>query len=184
MLIVCSSCNSKIRVPDSAVGKKGKCPKCGTVITITAPEAPSEQETIEAPAPSSPFDFEGGPPPSAPPPVAKTSRRRDEDDDEDVAPPRRRDDIDDIDEEPVRGSRPKSPPSQGLSMGAMIAGIVGLLCCCSPAGIAAIVMGFIARSKGGNGMALAGIILGFVGLLLNCVGGILYFFLGVGNTRF
>ena len=36
MLIQCTNCASKIRVPDSAAGKKGKCPKCGTVLVIPA----------------------------------------------------------------------------------------------------------------------------------------------------
>jgi len=29
MLIVCSNCQSRNRVPESSLGKKGKCPKCG-----------------------------------------------------------------------------------------------------------------------------------------------------------
>jgi len=43
MLYACTSCGSKIRIPDGLAGKKGKCPKCGIVFTI--PEAPA------APAP-------------------------------------------------------------------------------------------------------------------------------------
>ena len=62
MQITCSNCQSKIRVPDSAAGKKGKCPKCGTIIAIPAADAPTE----ELPA-GSPFDF--GDEPAAPPPA-------------------------------------------------------------------------------------------------------------------
>src|SRR5690242_6047025 len=77
MLITCSNCQSKIRVPDSAAGKKGKCPKCGTVIAIPLEEPPAEAAIAEPapvdevpPAPvaeeraGSPFDFsEPEPPP-------------------------------------------------------------------------------------------------------------------------
>src|SRR5205085_11696902 len=41
MQIVCTSCQAKIKVPDSAAGKKGKCPKCGTVLTLPL-SAPTE----------------------------------------------------------------------------------------------------------------------------------------------
>lgn len=34
MLIVCISCKCKIRVPDNAAGKKGKCPKCATIQSL------------------------------------------------------------------------------------------------------------------------------------------------------
>jgi serine/threonine protein kinase len=38
MLIECGNCQCKIRVPESTAGAQGKCPKCGTVLTI--PDAP------------------------------------------------------------------------------------------------------------------------------------------------
>ena len=62
MLTACTTCGSKIRVPDNAVGKKGKCPKCGNVMVITpAPEEP--EPSAEAPPPV--------PPPVPPPPRGK-----------------------------------------------------------------------------------------------------------------
>ena len=45
MLVVCTSCATKIRVPDTAAGKRVKCPKCATVIQV-----PTEEATL-APAP-------------------------------------------------------------------------------------------------------------------------------------
>jgi hypothetical protein len=40
-VIQCPQCEKKLRVPDSLIGKKAKCPGCGSVIPITAPEAPA-----------------------------------------------------------------------------------------------------------------------------------------------
>lgn len=43
--IVCPDCGAQDRVPDSAVGKKKRCPVCGTVIRIEdVPESQLEQE--------------------------------------------------------------------------------------------------------------------------------------------
>ncbi len=38
--IVCPRCGKKLRVPESAAGKKGKCPKCGEkfIVVVTATE--------------------------------------------------------------------------------------------------------------------------------------------------
>jgi predicted Zn finger-like uncharacterized protein len=42
MLITCNGCNSKIRVPDSAAGKRVKCPKCATLIRVPEVERPPQ----------------------------------------------------------------------------------------------------------------------------------------------
>jgi hypothetical protein len=48
MLITCNGCNSKIRAPDSAAGKRVKCPKCATLIHIPEAESPHEPAKPEA----------------------------------------------------------------------------------------------------------------------------------------
>jgi predicted Zn finger-like uncharacterized protein len=48
MLITCTGCASKIRVPDSAAGKRVKCPKCATLIRIPEAESPHERAKPEA----------------------------------------------------------------------------------------------------------------------------------------
>src|SRR5439155_18917656 len=70
MMITCSNCQAKIRVPDAAAGKRGKCPKCQTVITIPATGEPSgdDMPAAEEQAAGSPFDFNE---PAAPPPTRK-----------------------------------------------------------------------------------------------------------------
>lgn len=73
---------------------------------------------------------------------------------------------------------PGRPPSQGLAVGSLVCGILGLIGCCAwpiagPLAIVAIVLGFVAMGKvkadpasfGGKGMAKAGVILGVLGLM-------------------
>lgn len=73
---------------------------------------------------------------------------------------------------------PGQPLSQGLAIGSLVCGILGLIGCCvwpiaGPLAIVAIVLGFVALGKaksnpaafGGKGMAKTGLILGFLGLL-------------------
>jgi hypothetical protein len=40
--VVCNSCQAKLKVPDAAAGKTGKCPQCGTVIRVPASQPPTE----------------------------------------------------------------------------------------------------------------------------------------------
>jgi hypothetical protein len=151
MLIACSSCQAKIKVPDNAAGKKGKCPKCGAVMLIpaaeAAPEVPPEVPPVAAapapppppaPAPALPDLFPRAEeavsetPSSGPPPIPTRSRRdRDEDEeDEEDRPSRRRrdDDAGEEDDEPRRRGdldiqRPRKE-SRGLSLTSMILGII------------------------------------------------------------
>src|SRR5437762_285003 len=77
MQVTCSNCQSKIRVPDAAAGKKGKCPKCGNIIAIPAAEAPAENAApgpAKGTAAGSPFDFSA----EEPPPSRKGSRQTDD----------------------------------------------------------------------------------------------------------
>src|SRR5437868_1643461 len=61
MLIVCNHCQTTNRVPESAAGKRGKCPKCGTILDIPAepPAAPTPP-----PDPSDAATLESAPPPT------------------------------------------------------------------------------------------------------------------------
>jgi len=94
--------------------------------------------------------------------------------------------------QPVGSNTPFQPPAAGvagqnktLAIISMISGIVSLLCCSwFIVGLAAIIMGFIARNKaktdpaqfGGEGMALAGMITGGISVLLGVLFWILYVF--------
>lgn len=68
--VTCSACHSSFNAPDSAAGKRAKCPKCGGVIEIPQPKpAGLEDEILEAePAAPRPFSDEdfAEPAPSVP----------------------------------------------------------------------------------------------------------------------
>ena len=110
MQIACLSCKKQLKVPDTAVGKKVKCPACGTIFT-----ALDQVEEMVEPGP---------PPPKpkrkpdvveeAPPPRPRRSRDDDEDDDrprrsrprdEDDDRPQRSRNRDDDDDRPRRSRR-------------------------------------------------------------------------------
>jgi predicted RNA-binding Zn-ribbon protein involved in translation (DUF1610 family) len=64
--VTCRSCHGTFNAPDSAAGKRAKCPKCGNVIEI--PSAVPAEEIYEAeespPQPSDDEEFEVEPPPT------------------------------------------------------------------------------------------------------------------------
>src|SRR5436190_11594529 len=47
--VVCSACNTKLKAPDTAAGKKTKCPKCQAVISVPvdAPRAPAASPGVK-----------------------------------------------------------------------------------------------------------------------------------------
>jgi predicted Zn finger-like uncharacterized protein len=204
MQVTCGNCQSKIRVPDSAAGKKGKCPKCGNVIAIPELDATTDEPAPEPGAKAaagSPFDFGG-----EEPPAKKSSRRTDDaveastpsrkskaraaDDEEEVDAA---EDADDDEDRPRKVQ--KTEESIGLSLTSLILGIVslltgcgGIICCCTPpisllCGIGALVTGFLGMKKGGKVLAIIGMSLGGFSLLL-AIGGIIYAFVGTGFTAF
>jgi len=63
----CGSCHKRFKAPDKLVGKKVKCPQCGGVIPIPAPEPPKGA----APSAGSLLDEELAPARSAPKPARK-----------------------------------------------------------------------------------------------------------------
>lgn len=64
--------------------------------------------------------------------------------------------------------------SKGLSIAAMVLGIVSLVMLCLwyisiPCAILAIIFALVGRKKGGKGMATAGLVLGIIALVLDVV---------------
>lgn len=196
MLIVCTSCQSSIRVPDTAAGRKGKCPKCGTILTIPAVEAPPPAPPPSAPPPLPPTAYASEIPPPLPPEppvVPRTPRGYDEDDGL-----RRRYDDDDFDDDDLSIRRPRRVGGKGMAISGMVLGLAGLLlagggvlvivggasfgqpdlCCYGCVGgstgiaisgllgVLGIVFGSIGQSQSGRGFAWAGIITGGLALLL------------------
>lgn len=128
--VACPSCNVKLNIPDSFLGKKVRCATCSTVFEARAVGAPPAEPASEAIRPSQ------EPLPEAPleeVPAGEPRRRRDRDDRDDF-------DHDDHDDRDSRRSRRRrrdlEPHRGGLLMGLGIAsialGALGLtgVCCC------------------------------------------------------
>lgn len=181
MLITCDGCNTKMRVADTVAGKRVKCPKCGTILSVPKAETPKEEE----PTPIAPVENDGTEgtassvstkPPPLPAKAAKTNRDDDdeEDDDRPSRKKRRRDDDDDSDEHDVDPGRGLRQESIGMSLTSMILGIVSLvilllfafgggllmLCCCPFLAAAGPFVGTAAASL----PAILALILGLVGM--------------------
>ena len=77
-VVKCSECQRALRVPDEFLGRRVRCPSCGTEFTATAPDAAEDEDSP-------------GIVPEAPPPKReeresrrrRPGRRRHEDDAED-----------------------------------------------------------------------------------------------------
>jgi hypothetical protein len=126
--VACLGCSAKLNAPDSAAGKKVKCPKpgCGTVMLVPALLQPQFEVVEDDPPPK--------PKPKFIPAVVaeddeddrprKKSRRDDDDDDDDDDRPRskrRRDDDDDDD----RPRKKKKKKQQGMGAGLIVAIALG-----------------------------------------------------------
>ncbi len=163
-IVVACPCGTKLRAPDAAAGKRVKCPKCGTPLSV--PAAADFEEVEDAPPPvaspakkkPTPVDADDDAPrPAKKPPVVaarakparveaddadtpKTKRRRDEDEE----PPktkRRRDDDEDDTPKKGKGKPAKAKSKLPLILGVVIGGVVLL-------GLAGVVVGIILSSNG------------------------------------
>src|SRR6266513_1881480 len=88
----CYACNQVLKVAADKAGKKAKCVKCGTILTIPVSAGEAEVATPAAPPPAPP------PAPRAAPPPAPA--RRSDFEFEEPAPPSRRPRRDEDYEEP------------------------------------------------------------------------------------
>jgi hypothetical protein len=128
IIVACPGCGAKLNAPDSAAGKKVKCPKpgCGTVMAVPAPLPLDEDEPEQAPPPkprkvaaARVDDDEDDRP-------RKKSRRDDDEEDEDDRPKsKRRRDEDDDDDDWKRKKKKRRQAAGGLSPGVIVAIAVG-----------------------------------------------------------
>lgn len=147
IIVLCPTCGAKLSAPDTAVGKKVRCPKegCGTAVPVTASATPAAKVVERKPAPKSIDDEDGDEKPKIRAEAAddeeevrpkykfrrdesdddeddrpKSKRKRDEDD-EDAPKTRRRrqydDDDDDDFDERPRRKRRKKSGSGGGGVG-------------------------------------------------------------------
>lgn len=108
LTIQCDTCGAKMKVPDNAVGKKVKCPKCEALVPVP-PSAP-------APAPvSSELSFSPAEEPQLP---ARTKKSRDYEDE---------DYEEDYEEQPRKSKRKASGGDSDISSKKIGAAICGIL---------------------------------------------------------
>ena len=75
----------------------------------------------------------------------------------------------------VQTNQSTQTESKGMSIAAMVLGIVSLVLCCIPyvslpCSILAIIFAIVGKKKGGKGMAIAGLVLGIITLALWTLG--------------
>jgi hypothetical protein len=166
-----------IRVPDDAVGKQVRCPKCDATTMVPAEGSPPDPTAVTA----TPLPPTSG----ADPEAFSTAPTRPHNltDEPDDFEPSRRSRYDDGDDDllDVRARRPKSQ-TNGMAMAAMILGIVSVVaipgsCACSGfsavaimCAILAIIFGILGKTPGSENYAWTGIICGSVSLALVAVG--------------
>jgi predicted RNA-binding Zn-ribbon protein involved in translation (DUF1610 family) len=59
--MTCTSCGKALSAPESAAGKRAKCPACGEIMIVPAPVLDAEPIDIAAPQPSSPWEPQPSP---------------------------------------------------------------------------------------------------------------------------
>jgi predicted Zn finger-like uncharacterized protein len=167
VIVSCPECGTKLRVPDTAVGKRVKCSKCATAFVA---EPPAEDAGVQAAPPGRLA------PPEEPVSARKPARRRDEEpDDEDDE-----EGDDDYDEERFRrrddgGVSTLIPYRNGRALAAYYCGVFSFIPCIGLIlGPIALVLGILglrfARahpSAKGTGHAIAGIVCGSITTLGN-----------------
>jgi predicted Zn finger-like uncharacterized protein len=207
--VPCPNCGTKLRIPDTAVGKRVKCSKCATAFTAEAPAGPPEPQPEPAavrakprpPAPPPPADE----PPEEPEPIEepepaairarprKPARRpRDEEPEEDLD-----------DEEEVERRIRRRPPAEGgiqalipykngRALGAYYCGVFSLIPCAGNIlGPIALILGVLGLrfaneypTAGGKGHAIAGIVLGLITTVLYWGGTLFVIIIGVLSGGF
>jgi hypothetical protein len=178
IVITCAGCSGRMKAPDSAAGKKVKCPKCGGLVLVPVPEDEDAGDRV-TPARDNPKAPAAATGKAA---VAANRARRDEEDEEgpedrprargrargeeEEDRPRRRDEDEEEDDRP-RGRRKAGAgaPATGLQLGLGIAalslGVVGGLFDLIPC-----IGWFVGLPAGGLGLVL-GLVALIVGLARN-----------------
>ena len=120
--IACPSCSTRFTAPDTAAGKRVRCPKCQAAVPIPAAEAEDGFEVVDDPAPPAkpakkkPVVVEDEDDDEEERPRKKRPRaEQDEDEDEDRPRKKRRRDEEDEDEDDDRPRR-RGKSGSGVSM--------------------------------------------------------------------
>ncbi len=175
--VTCPACKSELEIDETFDGQEVECGNCLEVFTAKGPKSsgPGKSGTGKIPGAGtsrSGTSGTGGSRSKSEDKPAKKKRRDNDDDDDYEHDRRRRDDDDDNDDyAPPPPRRRGGGPGDGAATASLVLGIISIIpgCCCGlisvPAGIAAIVTGFVGlKSQTSKGMAVGGIVMGFIGL--------------------
>jgi hypothetical protein len=174
--VLCPSCDAPVNAPDSAAGKRAKCPKCQEVMILPGGAA-EEFEVVDEPAPKKKPRVVVEEDEDEDRPRKKSKARREEEDDEEERPAKKssrrvvaaeEDEDDEDDERPKKKSRRKdgddddrptkkgkSKKKAGPSMGLLIGGGVALLLLVAGGLYFAFKGGSGSQAKSGGGAAAA-----------------------------
>jgi len=193
--VTCPECEKKLKVGDTAAGKKIRCPACKAIVEVPTPLAAADEDEAITEVPRKKSSSIQSTPPS------RKRRDEDEDEDEDEEEERRpksrkrRDDYDDGDEEEEerrprkKKSKPKrrssGRPHRGTTI--LLMGI-GSMMCCIP--LVAWILGFRAISMANEDIAdmesgrmddsgQTNTQIGKVCGIIGCVMGVLWVIIGV-----
>ena len=193
----CPSCGKNLSAPDTAAGKKAKCPACGQIMVVPEVVHDAEEFGSPPPQPSTPYspqppagstenwlnDVQGAAAPTAPGPGGEARRPCRECGEMILAGAARCRFCGAVFDSRLRGSAMHGGQSyQGFAITSMVLGIVGVFTFCVGIlfGIIAVIFGGVAlngmarsRNNEGKGMAIAGLVLG----IIECAGwGLWYLF--------
>ncbi|HJZ56426.1 MAG TPA: hypothetical protein VKE74_15785, partial [Gemmataceae bacterium] len=129
--VLCPDCSSRLNAPDAAAGKNVKCPKCGTLMTIPAPQPADGGEVVEADLAPEPVGPKKPAPASRKPAPVKADVTEDDDDDR-----------------PRKKARDKKGKKSGVPPAVLIGGVVA--CVLLLGGAAFAVYWFALRDRGGE----------------------------------
>ncbi len=121
LVVPCTACPAKLRVPESAAGKQIRCPKCEAVVDVPVPGAAEEVPVVDAKVA-----------PVRPKPVVADDDDE-EVDTEDARPRRKKRDRAAEDEPPPRRRKKRKAANRGSGGGVVLTVIVGLLLVCGVA---------------------------------------------------
>jgi hypothetical protein len=175
------SCGKRLQVKDEFAGRRVKCPACGSIAQVPAPEAEPQFEVVEDEEPARPprkaaakksetagFNFSSGGGDDDDKPRKKGRSKLDEDDEEEEDAPRsrrrRHDDDDEDDEEeddrPRRRKSRRQPQSNmGARVGYMIGGLVLLLI-----GVGLAMLGWYGGGRSSTKLLILGVCLAIGGI--------------------
>ena len=160
---VCATCGKSLHVAEQFAGRRAKCPKCHTPVTIpgapvdrpdAAPTPPADaaSEPASEPAPEQPAD-PAATAPAPDDPLAALVAAAGPPVNTPVSQPRKR----------RTGTRTANSGTNGIGLAGFIVSLAGLVLCILPACPVGLILSIIGIRRNPRGFAIAGLVLGIIG---------------------